>query len=477
MYLRMMTLIALSLLMGAPIVAQAPAQPPAPLPPGQTNDPYLQPIAATEGVIRVNAREFATLPDIDGVPARMMRLVDETGTRRFFVNDMRGPLYSVSYDGKTVGLYLDINDPKWGVAVQSSGRERGLQSFAVHPDFARAGSPGAGKFYTYTDTTNQTPAPDFTTPNPKSTHDTVLLEWTAKTPGATTYDGTAPRELIRLRQPFANHNGGHVAFNPTVAAGSAERGWLYMGIADGGSGGDPMALAQNMSSVFGKIIRIDPLGKNSSNGKYGIPADNPFVKRAGALPEIYALGVRNPQRLAWDPKTGRMYMSDIGQDIVEEISPVTAGANLGWSVWEGNYRFISREAVSLEKPRSDSAMTYPVAEWGQRDPLLQSSGAATGLVVYRSAEIPQLANRLIFADMPSGEIFYISADGTSAGTQDVIRRILLNDGKTMLELIQAKNATQGRKPATRSDLRLGEGADGKVFLLNKQDGVIRVLVP
>ncbi len=122
-------------------------------------------------------------------------------------------------------------------------------------------------------------------------------------------------------------------------------------------------------------------------------------------------------------------------------------------------------------------MTYPVAEWGQRDPLLQSSGAATGLVVYRSAEIPQLANRLIFADMPSGEIFYISADGTSAGTQDVIRRILLNDGKTMLELIQAKNEAQGKKPATRSDLRLGESADGRVFLLNKQDGVIRVLVP
>ena len=201
------------------------------------------------------------------------------------------------------------------------------------------------------------------------------------------------------------------------------------------------------------------------------------MKQAGALPEIYALGVRNPQRLAWDPKTGRMYMSDIGQDIVEEISPVTAGANLGWNIWEGNYRFVSREAVSLEKPRSDPAMTYPVAEWGQRDPLLQSSGGATGLVVYRSAEIPQLANRLIFTDMPSGEIFHISADGTSAGTQDVIRRILLNDGKTMLQLIQAKNEAQGKKPATRSDLRLGEGADGKVFLLNKQDGVIRVLVP
>jgi hypothetical protein len=472
----MTALLALLCLVTMPVLAQAPAQP-APLPPGQSNDPYPQPIAATEGMIRVNVSEFAALPDIDGVAARMMRLVDEAGTKRLFVNDMRGPLYSVSYDGKSVSTYVDINDPKWGVAVQAQGRERGFQSFAFHPDFARAGSPGAGKFYTFTDTTNQTPPADFTTPSQKTTHDTVLLEWTAKTPSASTYDGSAPRELFRLRQPFANHNAGHIAFNSAAPAAGTERGWLYVGIADGGSGGDPLSLSQNMSSAFGKIFRIDPLGKNSSNGKYGVPGDNPFVKQSGALPEIYALGVRNPQRLAWDPKTGKMYMSDIGQDIIEEISPVTAGANLGWNIWEGNYRFISREAVSLEKPRSDPAMTYPVAEWAQRDPLLQSSGAAAGLVVYRSTAIPQLADKLLFTDIPSGELFYISADGTSAGTQDVIRRILFNDGKTMLQLIQSKNEAQGKKPATRSDLRLGEGADGKVYLLNKGDGTIRVLVP
>ena len=469
-------LLMLSCLVTASVLAQAPAQP-APLPPGQSNDPYPQPIAATEGVIRVNAREFASLPDIDGVPARMMRLVDETGTKRLFVNDMRGPIYSVSYDGKAVSLYLDINDPKWGVAVQAQGRERGFQNFAFHPDFARAGSPGAGKFYTYTDTTNQTPAPDFDSPNPKNTHDAVLLEWTAKTPGAAAYDGAAPRELIRWRHPFANHNGGHLAFNPTAQTGSPERGWLYLGIADGGSGGDPMNLAQNLGSSFGKVFRIDPLGKNSKNGKYGIPADNPFIKREGALPEIYALGVRNPQRFGWDAKTGRMYLADIGQNIVEEISPVTAGANLGWNVWEGNYRYISREAVSLEKPRSDSAMTYPIAEWGQPDALLQGQSAATGVVVYRATEIPQLANRILFADIPSGEIFHVSADNVPNGGQDPIRRILLNDGKTMLQVIQAKNEAQGKKPATRSDLRFGDSADGRVFLLNKADGVIRVLVP
>jgi glucose/arabinose dehydrogenase len=466
------------------VAGAALAQPPAQsggLPPGQTNDPFPQPIAATEGVIRVNVREFASLPDIAGVAARMMLLVDEPGTRRLFVNDMRGALYAVSQDGRSVQLYLDINDPKWGVSVQSGGRERGFQSFAFHPDFARAGAPGFGRFYTYTDTTNQTPAPDFTTESPKSTHDTVLVEWTAKTPAAAAYDGGAPREILRWRQPFANHNAGHLAFNPTTKAGTPEAGWLYVGVADGGSGGDPMNLAQNPSSAFGKLLRIDPLGKNGRNGKYGIPAGNPFLKTANALPEIYALGVRNPQRFGWDPANGRMFLADIGQNIVEEISPVTAGANLGWNVWEGSFRFISREAVSLEKPRSDPAMTYPVAEWGQPDALLQSQSAATGVVVYRGQAIPALANLLIFADMPSGEIFYVHADKLPPnGGQDGIRRILLNDGgspKTLLEIIQAKNALQGKKPATRSDLRLGTAADGRMFLLNKADGTIRVLAP
>jgi glucose/arabinose dehydrogenase len=468
-----------ALVMASPALAQPGAQP-APLPPGQSTDPFPAPIAATEGVIRVGVREFASVPDIDGVAARMMNLVNEPGTRRLFVNDMRGPLYSVGYDGKAVTLYLDINDPAWSVSVQSMGRERGFQSFAFHPQFAQTGTPGFGKFYTYTDTTNQAPAADFTTTNPTSTHDTVMVEWTAKTPGAAKYDGGAPREIFRLRQPFANHNAGHMAFDPLAQPGSPEFGLLYIGVADGGSGGDPMRLAQNLGSAFGKILRIDPLGTTSANKKYGIPPGNPFVKTAGVLPEIYAYGVRNPQRFAWDPRNRNLFLADIGQNIVEELSIVTAGANLGWNDWEGSYRFIGRQAVSTEKPRSDPKVTYPIAEWGQIDPLLQPNSAASGLVVYRATQIPPLANLVIFTDMPSGEIFYVSADKLPAGGQDVIRRILLNSNgaaKTMLEVIQEKNKAQGKAPATRSDLRLTLGPDNQVFLLNKGDGTIRVLTP
>jgi hypothetical protein len=469
-----------ALLTASTVSAQRQTQPAPPLQPGQTTDPFPAPIAATEGVITVGVREFASVPDMDGVAARMMNLVNEPGTRRLFVNDMRGPLYGVSYDGKAVTLYLDINAPAWGVSVQSMGRERGFQSFTFHPQFGQAGTPGFGKFYTYTDTSNQGPAADFTTANPTSTHDTVMLEWTAKTPAAPAYDGGPPRELFRLRQPFANHNAGHMAFDPLAAPGSPEFGLLYIGVADGGSGGDPMRLGQNLGSAFGKVFRIDPLGTNSANKKYGIPSGNPFVKTTGALPEIYAYGVRNPQRFAWDSRNRNMFLADIGQNIVEEISLMTIGANLGWNDWEGSYRFIGRQAVSVEMPRSDPKVTYPIVEWGQTDPLLQPNSAASGLVVYRGTQIPQLANLVIFTDMPSGEIFHVSADTLPAGGQDPIRRILLRSGgssKTVLQVIQEKNKEQGKAPANRSDLRLSLGPDNQVFLLNKGDGTIRVLTP
>ena len=440
-------------------------------------DPFPNAIPATEGVIRVNVAEFASLPDAAGVAARIMHLVQEPGTRRFFVSDMRGVIYRVTEDGKSVTQYLDLNAA--GAPVQAMGRERGFQSFAFHPQFAQQGSRGFGKFYTYIDTTNTMPVADFDpAPGGMDTHHGVLLEWTAKTPGAAAYDGGPARELMRWRDPYQNHNGGMMAFNPLAQAGAPDFGLLYIGVADGGSGGDPLNMSQNLAIGFGKMFRIDPLGNDSRNKQYGIPASNPFVNRPGALPEIYAYGLRNPQRLAWDSRNGNLFASDIGQNIVEEVSIVTAGANLGWNVWEGSYRFLGNQGgVGLENPRSDPTVTYPVVEYGQLDPLLQGQSAAGGLFVYRGNQIPQLANLLVFADMPSGEIFYVNADRLPAGGQAAIRRILLTqNGSTLLQLIQEKNKTQGKMPATRSDLRISMiGPDNRVFLLNKGDGTIREL--
>jgi hypothetical protein len=179
-----------------------------------------------------------------------------------------------------------------------------------------------------------------------------------------------------------------------------------------------------------------------------------------------------------------MFIADIGQNIVEEVSPVTAGANLGWNLWEGSYRFVSRQAVSTESPRSDPNITYPVVEWGQIDPVLlpNSSSASVSVVVYRSSTIPQLTNRLLFGDMPSGEVFHVSADNLPNGGQDAIRRVLFVTSpgtapRPVLEIIQGKNRAQGRTPAARADLRFDAISTGQIFLLNKADGTIRVMEP
>ena len=407
----------------------------------------------------------------------------EPGTRRMFVNDMHGALYSVSIDGKTVTPYLDHQDPSGTSRCSSRTSSADSRASRFIHDFNQPGARGYGKIYAYVDTAIRRRRPTGCRPAAKMAHHAVLLEWTAKNPAAATYDGDAPRELMRWHRPFVNHNGGQLAFNPTARQGSADYGLLYAGNADGGSGGDPMNLAQNLSSTFGKILRIDPLGKNSANGKYGIPKDNPFVNDGdpNTLAEIYAYGARNPQRFAWDSKTGTFYMGDIGQGIVEEVTTVPKGANLGWRVWEGSYRFVAGQEVSLDTPRSDPKVTYPVVEFAQLDPLLMNSSAVTLGYVYRHNRLKQLSNLLLFGDNPSGEIFYVHADKLPAnGGQDAVRRIVFNDKgqtKKLLELVQEKNVAQGKKPSARADLRFGEGPEGRLFILNKWDGVIREIVP
>jgi hypothetical protein len=430
-------------------------------------------------VIKVNFTELATIPNAaDGQAPRTNLLIDQPDTRRMFVNTMTGQLYGVSYDGKTVTPYLDINDPKWSIPVVTRGTEPGFQSFAFHPQFAQAGSPGYGKFYTYLDTTNMTPTPDFVPLGPAVAHHEILLEWTAKDPKAAAYDGAAPRELFRVLHPFSNHDGGEIAFNPTARPGSADYGLLYIGSADGGSGGDPYNAAQNLKSIFGKILRIDPLGRNSANGKYGIPASNPFARNADALGEIYSYGHRNPQRFSWDPKNGNMFEAEIGQNIVEEINQIVAGGNYGWNVWEASFRYFGRE-VGVEDRRSDAKMIFPIAEFDHTDALFPSrSVAATGIFAYRGTAVPALTGKLLFGDNPSGEIFYVDADKLPGGGQS-FHRVLFNEKgetKTLLDLIKEKNTAQGKPPAARADLRMAMGPNNRLFIMNKRDGTIREVV-
>ena len=177
-----------------------------------------------------------------------------------------------------------------------------------------------------------------------------------------------------------------------------------------------------------------------------------------------------------------MYFTDIGQNIVEEVSLVTPGANLGWNVWEGSFRYAGRAGVDTTAPRADATMVYPIVEYAHGDPLLQGQAAVTGVHVYRSGPIAALRNKVLFSDFPSGEIFWFDADKLPKGGNADFHRVLLrlNGGepRPLLELIREKTVAQGRpRPAGRADLRFGVANDGRVFLLNKADGTIRLLMP
>ncbi len=444
-----------------------------------TGDPYPEAIPTDEGVIVVPVTDFVRLPDVNGAPARAMHAVVEPDTERVLVLEMQGPIFAMAWDGSGLVEYVDVNDPAFGVGVESRGRERGVQSFAFHPDFAVEGAAGYGRFYVWTDTDRTDPVPDFA-PRQDDTHDTVLLEFTAGDASATTYDGGPPRELLRVQQPYGNHNGGQIAFDPTLSREDPEYGLLYVGNGDGGSGGDPQGMSRDLGSAFGKILRIDPLGTDAANGRYGIPASNPFVGRGGALSEIWAYGLRNPQRFAWDIETHALYVADIGQNTVEEINIVTAGADMGWNTWEGSFRYEGRQGVSTASPRSESGVTYPVAEYDQEDPVLVGRAAATGLVVQRGGAIPALEGRVLWGDLPSGEIFHFSADDPPSGGQAPLRRVLLDAGSgpvTLLDLVRAETSRQGRDPAARTDLKLVSGPNGSILVTNKHDGVVRIVRP
>ena len=483
-------------------------------------DPFPEPIETAAGAVTVAVVEFASLPIVEDFPARMMKMIDVPGAERLFVNDAAGVLYGVSYDGAAVTSWLDLREPRWRLDLGSrragSAGKRRFHSFAFHPQFAESDAPGFGRFYTFMGTADgRRGGGDFTPgkhPHDKHPHDTVLLEWMSQDPGSAFYDGGPPRELMRIEQPYRGHNGRQIAFKPGAVPGDPDFGLLYLGVGDGGGRWDPLNLSQNLGRVFGKILRIDPLGTNSANGRYGVPADNPFVLDSYALAEIWAYGLRNPENLAWDARTGALLVADIGQLTVEEISVAAPGANLGWDDWEGSFRLVAgwrtvaermrnyllwtwvgtwdghyeySRTVSLRNPRADARVTYPVVEFDHLDPLLggeegENRVAVTGPVVYRHEAIPQLNGRVLFGNLANGETFHVDADDLPDGGQEAIRRVLFShDGevKPLLRMIKEGHCPKRagyRQPHV--SLRFGTGPAGGLFLLNGCDNVIRRVV-
>jgi glucose/arabinose dehydrogenase len=219
---------------------------------------------------------------------------------------------------------------------------------------------------------------------------TVIAEYHASTVDPNVAD-SAEQILLTINQPFDHHNGGQIQFGPD--------GFLYIGLGDGGSGGDSLGNGQNMNTLLGKVLRIDV----DSTSPYTIPADNPFVGQAGVRPEIWAWGFRNPWRFSFDPTTGRLFLGDVGQSSFEEVDLVVKGGNYGWNIMEGLHCFQPPNGCST------SGLELPIAEYDH-----SVGGSVTGGYVFRGNSMSELRGRYIFGDFISGRIW--SLERTNAGS-------------------------------------------------------------
>jgi glucose/arabinose dehydrogenase len=264
-------------------------------------------------------------------------------------------------DTKEAAVFLDIRE-----RVNDGGNEEGLLSIAFHPDF-----PRKRELYAY-----------YTASKPRRS---LLSRFTVSEDGMTA-DPASEEVLLTIEQPYSNHNGGTVVFGPD--------GFAYLSIGDGGAANDPHHYAQNLGSLLGKVIRIDVSRKGDKGEPYAVPADNPFVGREGALPEIWASGTRNIWRMAFDPKTGDLWAGDVGQNIYEEVSLIKRGGNYGWNAREGFHAF--------RGGKGEGPFEEPIVEYHHREGL-----SITGGQVYRGKAIPALDGVYIYADFVSSNVWGI----------------------------------------------------------------------
>lgn len=291
--------------------------------------------------------------------------VKHAGDDRLFVVERAGVIKILNSDGSTNSTpFLDINP-----LVINNGGEQGLLAMAFHPDYATNG-------YFYVNYIN-------------NSGDTVISRFTRS--DFNTANSGSEVILMTISQPFGNHNGGDMHFG-------ANDGYLYISTGDGGSGGDPGNRAQNLTLLLGKILRIDVDG--TSNGNYGIPADNPFVTNSAVLDEIWAYGLRNPWKWSFDRDNGDMWIADVGQSSREEINRVPAssvgGENYGWKCFEGTSTFSNVSGCST------ITHTPPVAEYDYGGSPFKCS--ITGGYRYRGTQQSSLQGLYFFADYCSDQI-------------------------------------------------------------------------
>ena len=298
-----------------------------------------------------------------------------------------------------------------------AGGEQGLLGLALHPQWPAVGR--AWVHYTATDGS------------------AILSELSGTQDGeaAPTLDASSERILLQLPDPYANHNGGQLAFGPD--------GYLWVGLGDGGAGGDPLGHGQDPSTLLGSILRLDV----SEPGTYSVPADNPFVDGGGA-PEVYLYGLRNPWRFSFDTPTGLLWIGDVGQGSFEEvdrIDPASAGANLGWNIMEGAHCFDRADCVT-------DGLVLPLAEYGR-----DIGCSITGGYVYRGSAVAGLDGWYLAGDYCTGNLVGVpsDADPPDDGTAFGLRVLLATE---------------------LSISSFGVGADGEVYVADLATGGVYRIV-
>jgi glucose/arabinose dehydrogenase len=385
------------------------------------------------------------------------------GTPRLFVNDLRGPLYVIASSAATsMSLYLDVK-AQISAFRDSPGLGTGLTGFAFHPEFFTN-----GRLYTaHMEAAGSGRADYGAAAAGTVVLQGVITEWTATSPTANVFAGTR-RELLRIDYNGTIHGLQDIGFNPFAKAGDEDYGLLYICAGDGGSvaAGRP-DWTHKLSSPYGSILRLDPLGTNSVNGRYGIPAANPYANdgKADTLGEIYAWGFRNPHRISWDSQPPhRALIGDIGENQIEEVNLLTKGGDYGYPDREGTFVLRTNQTnVVYPLPADDATFgfTYPVAQFDHDE-----GSAIAGGYVYRGSNVPTLRGLYFFGDIPSGRMFYIKADTITPGSQS-----------TIYELGLTRNGTDARLTTlagtTRADVRFGIDLAGEVYVMTKGDGRIR----
>ncbi len=339
------------------------------------------------------------------------------GPNRLFVGEQTGTIFIIENGVLLPMPFLDLSEKI--VNVNPIYDERGLLGLVFHPEYE-----DNGRFFVYYSAPKSGTGID---------HESIVAEYHASA-DPNNADPSSEHILFRVDQPEANHNGGQLAFGPD--------GFLYIGLGDGGGAGDQhgsIGNGQDVNISLGKILRIDV-----NSNPYTIPGDNPFVGENG-LDEIYALGFRNPYKFSFDRETSRLFVSDVGQDIREEIDVVTKGGNYGWRILEGNHPYDPALAEQLQI--NLSSLVSPIHEYSHN-----IGRSIIGGYVYRGTQFPSLVGKYVFGDWstdfvkPDGKIYYLE-------------EIQPNEWK------RSEFHLNTEKPLEKFILGFGEDEDGELYML------------